>query len=315
MSITVLKPGLQTTIQANAREGMRHLGVPASGAADPLSMALANRLLGNDLLAPTLEATLVGPALGFDASFTLALTGGIAKATLNGEPIEFHRTVRVNAGDELAIGSVEKGTRVYLAFAGGLQAADVLGSVSTYIPAGLGGHEGRALVKNDVLQTQGESRVADSLQTPEEFRPPLTTGWTLRACRSAETHLLQDKQRDALIDTHWTIGRRADRMGMQMDGPGLQVSSGGRMPSAPVFPGTVQCPEDGSPFILSVDAGTTGGYPRIAQIARCDRHLLGQMRPGDHVRFLPREPQEAIDELRAKHDYWRKWLPDIESVI
>jgi allophanate hydrolase subunit 2 len=82
-----------------------------------------------------------------------------------------------------------------------------------------------------------------------------------------------------------------------------------------VFPGTVQCPEDGSPFILSVDAGTTGGYPRIAQIARCDRHLLGQMRPGDRVRFLRREPQEAIDELHAKHDYWRKWLPDIESVI
>ncbi len=315
MSITVLRPGLQTTIQANARDGMRHLGVPASGAADPLSLALANRLLGNDLLAPALEATLVGPVLGFDASFTLALTGGIAKATLNGESIEFHRTVRVNAGDELAIGSVEKGTRVYLAFAGGLQAANVLGSVSTYIPAGLGGHEGRPLVKNDVLQTQGESRATDSLQTPEEFRPPLTTRWTLRACRSAETHLLQDKQRDALIDTHWTIGRRADRMGMQLDGPGLQVSSGGRMPSAPVFPGTVQCPEDGSPFILSVDAGTTGGYPRIAQIARMDRHLLGQVRPGDRVRFLPREPQEAIDELRAKHDYWREWLPGIERVI
>ena len=87
------------------------------------------------------------------------------------------------------------------------------------------------------------------------------------------------------------------------------------MPSAPVFPGTIQCPEDGAPFVLSVDSGTTGGYPRIAQVARADRHLLGQMRPGDHVRFLPRQPQEAIDELHAKHDYWRKWLPGIERVI
>jgi biotin-dependent carboxylase-like uncharacterized protein len=315
MSITVLEPGLQTTIQAGARNGMRYLGVPASGAADPLSLALANRLLGNDLLAPALEATLVGPALGFDASFALALTGGLAKATLNGEPIKFHQTVLVNAGDELAIGSVETGTRVYLAFAGGLQAADVLGSVSTYMPARLGGHEGRALVKGDVLQTQGESRVTDSLQTPVGFRPPITSRWAVRACRSAETHLLQEKQRDALVDTRWTIGRRADRMGMQLDGPYLEISSDGRMPSAPVFPGTIQCPEDGLPFILSVDAGTTGGYPRIAQVARMDRHLLGQMRPGDHVRFLPREPQEAIAELRVKHDYWREWLPSIERVI
>jgi len=315
MSFTVLEPGLQTTIQASARNGMRHLGVPASGAADPLSLAIANRLLGNDLLAPALEVTLVGPVLGFDASFALAATGGLAKVTLNGEPIEFHQTVLVNPGDELAIGSVEVGMRVYIAFAGGLQANDVLGSVSTYLPAALGGHKGRALVKDDVLRTQRESRLTDSLHTPEGFRPPITSRWTVRACRSAETHLLQEKQRDALVDTHWTIGRRADRMGMQLDGPALKISSDGRMPSAAVFPGTVQCPEDGSPFILSVDAGTTGGYPRIAQVARMDRHLLGQMRPGDHVRFLPREPQEAIAELHAKHDYWRKWLPGIERVI
>ncbi len=315
MSITVLKPGLQTTIQAGARHGLRHLGVPASGAADALSLALANRLTANDLLAPGLEATLVGPTLGFDASFAIALTGGDAKATLNGEPIEFHRTIFVNAGDELAIGSVEAGTRVYLGFAGGLQAANVLGSSSTYMPAALGGHQGRALVEGDVLQTQGENSMSESLETPKDFRPPITSRWAVRACRSAETHLLVEQQLSALIDTNWSIGRRADRMGMQLDGPTLNVSSDGRMPSAPVFPGTIQCPEDGAPFILAVDSGTTGGYPRIAQVARVDRHLLGQMRAGDHLRFLPRQPKEAIDELRAKHDYWRRWLPGIERVI
>ncbi len=315
MSITVLEPGLQTTIQAGARNGMRYLGVPTSGAADPLSLALANRLTANDLLAPALEATLVGPTLGFDAPFALALTGGHAKAMLNGEPIEFHRTVLVKAGDELAIGSVDVGTRVYLAFGGGLQATDVLGSVSTYMPAGLGGHRGRALIKGDVLQTQSESLLTESLETPEDFQPPITSRWAVRACGSAESQLLLEEQRSALIDTNWIIGRRADRMGMQLLGPPLRVSSDGRMPSAPVFPGTIQCPEDGSPFMLSVDAGTVGGYPRIAQVARVDLHVLGQMRPGDHVRFLPRQPQDAIDELRAKHDYWREWLPGIERVI
>ena len=315
MSILVLTPGLQTTIQAGARTGLRHQGVPAAGAADPLSLALANRLVGNDLLAPALEATFIGPVLRFDASHAIALSGAEATVTLNNEPIEFHRTIVVNDGDDLVIGSIEVGSRVYIAFGGGLQAREVMGSSSTYLPAAFGGHEGRALVKGDRLQTQGEYVLPEVLQTPEGFRPPNTSRWAVRTCRSAETHLLVDKQRSVLFDANWAIGRRADRMGMQLDGPTVGVSSAGRMPSAPVFPGTIQCPEDGAPFVLSVDSGTTGGYPRIAQVARADRHLLGQMRPGDHVRFLPRQPQEAIDELHAKHDYWRKWLPGVERVI
>ena len=315
MSVEVLAPGLQTTIQAGARVGMRHLGVPASGAADPLSLALANRLLGNDLLAPALEVTLVGPTLRFNTPTAIALTGGVAQATLGGEPIEFHSTIIAKQGDELAIAAVEIGTRVYVAFAGGLQAQELLGSCSTYMAAGFGGHQGRALVEGDVLQLQKQNTNTDVARTPQEYRPAFSSTWALRICRSAESDLLQDEQLGELTNTNWIIGRRADRMGMQLDGPMISVSSDGRMPSAPVFPGTIQCPGNGSPFILSVDAGTTGGYPRIAQLARVDRHLLGQLRPGDHVRFLPREPLAAIDALHAKHNYWREWLPGIERVI
>lgn len=104
-------------------------------------------------------------------------------------------------------------------------------------------------------------------------------------------------------------------MGLELEGATLDIESTGRMPSAPVFPGTIQCPEHGVPFLLSVDAQTTGGYVRVAQIARADRHPLGQLRPGDKLDLLPRQPDEAIAELRAKHDAWRKWLPGIEDVI
>jgi biotin-dependent carboxylase-like uncharacterized protein len=315
VTISVLEAGLQTTVQAGARNGLRHLGVPASGAADTLSLALANRLVANDLLAPALEATLVGPTLRFTAPCAVALTGGRAKAMLNGEDLAFHQTVFANADDELTIGSVEVGMRVYIAFGGGLQASEMLGSSSTYMPAAFGGHEGRALIKGDILQMAGDGRNSEALETPEEFRPPVSSRWAVRACQSVETHLVSDSYRTVLFDTNWTIGHRADRMGMHLDGATIGVSSAGRMPSSPVFPGTIQCPEDGAPFILSIDSGTTGGYPRIAQITRADRHLLGQMRLGDHVRFLPRQPQEAVDELHAKHDYWRRWLPGIEQAI
>jgi allophanate hydrolase subunit 2 len=104
-------------------------------------------------------------------------------------------------------------------------------------------------------------------------------------------------------------------MGLQFEGPVFQVGSGGRMDSAPVFPGTIQCPEDGRPFLLSIDAQTIGGYPRVAQVARIDRHLIGQLRPGDHVRLLWRDVDSAADELRAKIEYWQRWLPDIASVL
>jgi allophanate hydrolase subunit 2 len=87
------------------------------------------------------------------------------------------------------------------------------------------------------------------------------------------------------------------------------------MSSAGVIPGTIQCPEDGSPYVLASDAGTVGGYPRIAQIARADRHVIGQLRPGDHLRLLRREPDEAAGILHAKIVYWQEWLPEVEAVL
>ncbi len=315
MTLTVIKPGLQTTIQAGPRVGMRHLGVPASGAADTLSLALANRLVGNALLAPALEATMTGISLRFDNDASFALTGAPSTAELNGHGVAFHTTLSASSGDELQIDPAEAGARVYIALAGGIVADEILGSASTYVPAELGGYKGRALRAGDSIAV-GESPGAPAeYETPADFRPPISRSWALRACRASEFSLLDDSGRERLFETNYTIGQRADRMGMQLEGASFNVSSDGRMNSAPVFPGTIQCPEDGRLFILSADAQTTGGYPRVAQVARADRHMLGQMRPGDHVRLLRRDTKSAADELRAKHDYWRAWLPEIARLI
>lgn len=313
MTIHVRKAGLLTTVQASPRRGLRHLGVPASGPADRLSMALANRLVGNDLLAPALEVNLIGPKLEFESETAFALTGARAEARLNGEAVPFHETFHVRPGDSLAVGSAKEGARVYLAFAGGLIVDETLGSHSTYLPGAFGGYRGRALAAGDVLQTR-KARV-EELETPENFRPPIASRWVIRLCRSAETHRLIEGQRSVVFETHWVVGLRADRMGLELAGETLAVDSSGRLPSAPVFPGTIQCPEDGKPFLLGIDAQTIGGYPRIGQVARVDRHLIGQMSAGDRVQFLPRQPQDAVDELRLKHDYWGQWLPGIETII
>ena len=226
-----------------------------------------------------------------------------------------HATVHLRPGDVLAIGPVELGARVYIAFAGSLRADQFLGSGSTYLPAALGGIEGRALAKKDVLQFDSSNASRADLQTPEGFRPPITQHWAMRACDSADTRLLAKDQGELLFDTNWRVGQRADRMGLELDGPAIRTLANGRLPSEPVFPGTLQCPEHGVPFLLGIDAQTTGGYARIMQVARVDRHLIGQLRAGDSLRFLPRQLAAATDELRAKHAYWRKWLPGIETII
>ena len=143
----------------------------------------------------------------------------------------------------------------------------------------------------------------------------MSGSWALRACVAAETSLLDEASFAGLFATNWTVDQRGDRMGLRLDGPRLTVSSDGRMPSAGVLPGTIQCPEDGAPYILSVDAGTVGGYPRVAQVARADRHALGQLRPGDHVRLLYREHDDAVAEFLAMLDYWRDWLPEIAEIL
>jgi biotin-dependent carboxylase-like uncharacterized protein len=261
-----------------------------------------------------LEATLLGPALRFEADCTFALTGAVAASTLNGDKVEQHCSINAREGDELVVGAASSGARVYIAFAGGLDIDAVLGSSSTYLVAGFGGHEGRALRSGDVLRLESPQLLNTAHSAPAEFRPPMSGSHALRASAAAETDQLCDSGA-LLFDTNWQVGERADRMGLQLDGDPLSVDSAGRMPSAAVFPGTVQCPENGAPFLLSVDAGTVGGYPRVAQVTRTDRHMLGQLKPRDRLRLLQRSPGEAVAEFRAKVEYWRPWLPQINDVL
>lgn len=313
MSITVIRPGLQTTLQSGPRLGQRHLGVPANGAADPLSMAMANKLVGNAWDATAIEATLLGPTLRFEDDCGFAIAGARATVTLNGKVQSPYNTLFAKAGDEVAIGGMRYGARTYIAIAGNLHADTVLKSTSTNLQAGFGGLHGRVLQADDVLEFTS-SEVA-SVRTPKRFRLQMSSSWAVHACTSAETDLLEADSLADLFDRNWTVCRRADRMGLRLEGPPLKIDTDGRMPSAGVVPGTIQCPGDGAPYVLAVDAGTVGGYPRIAQVARADRHVLGQLRPGDRLRLLLREPDEAIAVLHAKLDYWREWLTEIDAIL
>ncbi len=301
MSLHIERAGAQTTIQAGPRKGVRHLGVPSAGAADLLSLALANRLVGNIWDAPALEITFGAFAGVWRREVVIAAAGAAARAVAG--PSLHHRSRRVRAGQRVEFGPSRAGARTYLAVAGGFEAEIIFGSASTYAPAGFGGFEGRALADGDHLAIRAGGAGEGELATPPHLVPHIGRDWGLRATPSGEAG------GEALFAASFKVSSRASRMGAALEGPVIELPEGPPRPSAPIFPGAVQCPPDGRPFLLMVDAQTTGGYPVIAQVIRADRHLMGQIRPGDTVRFLRSDPHAAAKALRAKVDLVADWLP------
>lgn len=307
MALKIVRPGVQATLQAVPRNGTRHLGVPASGPADPLSMALANRLVGNPAHACALELPFGLAAFELEADCVLAIAGAPAAIVLGGRDVEMHQTLHARAGEPLSIGAPEAGARIYLAIAGGFIGDEFLGSRSTCLPAGFGGFEGRALEVGDRLERENETGDSVSLETPASMRQAFSHSFALRCVAGPDANQIPDWS----AAQEFSATRRTDRTGIEVTGPWPKPDNAARKPSAPVFPGTVQLTPSGSAFILLPDAQTTGGYPHVLQVIEADRHLLGQVRPGDRLHFLKRTPDEAADDLRRKTEWFRDWLPDL----
>ncbi|MEE2795788.1 MAG: 5-oxoprolinase subunit PxpB [Planctomycetota bacterium] len=290
--ITILEPGLMTTVQDLGRSGFRSSGVPYSGAADRVSAILANSILGNSDTAAVLEYTLFGPTVQFEADTFIALTGA------TNESVAPLRPLRVQRGDTLQLGHAAKGCRGYMAVAGGFCVPSVLNSCSTYVPAKLGGYHGRPLESGDRLSI-GAKRIqsfSPNWSLNHELVPLPTSPCTLRILLEAP----QGTAHRALTNTPMHVSAQSDRMGIRFNEP---------LPSLPatplsraVLPGTVQLPPDGKPILLLCDAQTIGGYPVLGHIIAADLPRAAQLRPGDTVCFSETTLAEAHRLLRQQHN-------------
>lgn len=300
MSIEVLAPGLLTTVQDRGRAGWRHLGVGVAGALDAYAHALANLLVGNAPDAAALELTLAGPRLRFDRPVEIALCGADVDARCDGSTLPRARPLRLREGSELALGACRAGARAYLAVAGGIAVAPVLGSRSTDLRGGFGGVEGRALRSGDVLPLGGSPRCdVDAIEIAPWWIDDAPGGdprGTVRVLPGADA----TAPADALYAHAWKVSAASNRQGLRLEGAALEVAHRGERVSAPVAPGSVQLPPDGHPIVLLADAQTHGGYPRIGHVIRADRPRLAQLRPGDRLRFAPCTPEAARDALRTQ---------------
>ena len=311
MSCRVLHQGLLTTIQDAGRAGHQREGIPVSGAMDPVALRLANVLVGNEESAAGVEMTLVGPRLAFDAACLIALAGADLRPSIDGARVAMGRAMLVPRGGTLSFGEAERGCRTYLAVAGGIDTPVVLGSRSTYVRGGFGGVEGRALRKGDVLTIGAPPllarRIARALAREAGTRRVPAVSWgvgatllprysaspTVRLLVGEHMHMLNAASRELLFRAEFRVGAQSDRMGYRLEGPALALTEATELLSEAVAFGTVQLPPGGKPIILMADRQTTGGYPRIGEVATVDLPLVAQLRPGDRIRFQPTSLSEA----------------------
>jgi antagonist of KipI len=311
MSVRVLRPGLLTTVQDAGRDGYAALGIGASGAADSVALRLANALVGNARTEAALEWTLLGPRLQFDAATCVALVGDTS-ASIDGVAVPAWRPLRIGRGSMLDCGNLRRGARGYLAVAGGLAVAPVLGSRSTDVNAGIGPLAGRALRAGDVLPLYDVEPVAVASFKPAKWSiDPLPwfdfdTDEPLRLLRGTHFADLDAPSRAALCDAEFHIAADSNRVGWRLLGPALKLAVPRELVSSGVAAGTLQLPPGGQAIVLGVEGPTTGGYPRLAHVIAVDLPRLAQRRPGDAVRFALVGLDHAHRLLHEREDALRK---------
>jgi antagonist of KipI len=292
--IEVLEPGLLTTVQDLGREGFGPMGVSPSGAADAISLRIGNRIAGNGEGAAGLEMTLLGGTFVFPEGAVFALAGSDFGATLDGKPTELWMAVEARPGQVLRLGPTRSGARCYLCVQGGIAVTPFLGSASTHLLSGLGGHEGRPLRKGDMLRIGAASGSYRERRLAAKALERLAPRKILRVTPGPQSDWFAESARQIFYASTFRVAEESNRMGLRLEGTALPEGARGEMISEGVSLGAVQVAAGGLPIILFVEQQTTGGYAKIANVISADLSSLGQLRPRDEIRF------ELVDWKKAR---------------
>ncbi|MCP4271445.1 MAG: biotin-dependent carboxyltransferase family protein [Gammaproteobacteria bacterium] len=312
MSFHIIKAGLQTSLQDFGRTGQMHNGVSRSGAMDKTAMQMANWLVSKPLDSPLLEITMIAPQIHFSQRMSIAICGAEFEWFLNGNAIDTHQTIQVQANDQLKANKRISGLRAYLAFSATPDTTPrgespaikpVMGSYSTHLIAGFGGFKGRAFEDGDWLRLM-DSYSPENKTIPKNYMFSYSGSYFLRTVASVETTAFTIAQREQFFDQSFQVQIDSDRMGIRLQGTPLLFEQQMQLVSSGLTQGSIQIPPNGQPIISSVDGQTLGGYPRIANVITADLPLLGQLQAGDKIRFSSVDKSLAITFNQQK----QRWL-------
>jgi urea carboxylase len=320
LAIEVLEPGTYTTVQDYpGRTGYWDIGVPPSGPMDDEAFRIANRIVGNSAEAAALECTLIGPTLRFHSDAVIAVTGAVTPATLDGKAVSMWRPVAVQAGQVLVIGQATSGCRTYLAVRAGFDVPMYLGSKSTFVLGSFGGHGGRTLHAGDMLRINDPSLAASTTASPSyepkpyptELIPTYTRDWEIAVLygpHGAPDYFTLEAI-EQFFAAQWEVHYNSNRLGIRLIGPRptWTRSTGGEAGLHPsnvhdceYAVGSINFTGD-SPVILTHDGPSLGGFVCPVTIIKAELWKVGQVRPGDRIRFLPVAYDDAC-KLEAEQE-------------
>lgn len=299
--INILNQGLLTLIQDTGRYGYQQFGVPVSGVMDSFAHRIGNILVDNDETEAVLEVTMMGPQIVFQSDEVIAITGGDLSPMINGTAAQMWKSIHVKEGDRLSFGGMKKGCRSYIAFAGGIDVPEIMGSKSTYMKAKIGGFEGRPLKTGDVLNIgvpkKDYYQVKDRV-VPSKYIPQYDNTSEVRVVLGPQDECFTQKGIETFLGSEYTVTNECDRMGFRLDGNEIEHVDGGDIISDGIAFGAIQIPGHGKPIIMMADRQTTGGYTKIANVISIDLFKIAQSKPGDKIIFKIVTIEEAHRLLR-----------------
>jgi antagonist of KipI len=302
-ALSVVRPGMLTTVQDLGRWGLQASGVPVAGPMDEYSHRLANRLVGNVPSAAALEITLIGPELLAHGDVTCAVAGATFEMAAGGMIVPAHVPFTLRSGSRLQFGARVGGARATLAVRGGFDVPRVFGSRATSLISAMGPLDGRAVKVGDLLPIAAATTIVTSNHAAPATVPlPLPTGGArLRVVPGPQQSFFTSHAYDTLFSSRYVITLQSNRMGYRLEGPPLQHAGGADILSDATPLGTLQVPASGQPILLMADRQTTGGYPKIAVVISADLPVAGQLAPGDWLEFAPCTREAAVEALKRRH--------------
>ncbi|MCM3618176.1 biotin-dependent carboxyltransferase family protein [Sutcliffiella horikoshii] len=306
----VMKPGLLTTVQDLGRTGYQEFGMVVAGAMDSYALQIGNLLVGNEKGEAALEVTIMGPELKALDDMVVAICGGNLSPKVNGKKAPMWKSFKVKKGELLEFGRPVEGARSYICVDGGYDVPVVMGSKSTYLKAQIGGFQGRALEKDDVLYGDPSNEAPSGRSIHPDEIPSYKKEMEIRVCLGPHLEAFQESSVKTLLESKYEVTPQSDRMGYRLKGPKIDHKTSADIISEAIPLGGIQVPADGSPILLMADRQTTGGYTRIATVISYDIPLLAQAQPGTQIRFR----EVTIEEAQTLYQKRAKFFSVLEKV-
>ncbi|MEO6633891.1 MAG: biotin-dependent carboxyltransferase family protein [Mucilaginibacter sp.] len=329
MKIRILKPGLLSTVQDMGRYHFLSQGVPVSGAMDGLSARIANKAVGNGDNQAVIEFTYADAAFKAETDVLIAYAGDGMRLQAGALILPPERPVFIPSGAIIQLIHNSAGVHNYLSIAGGWDVPEVLGSTSTCLAASFGGFKGRPLQADDVLSGNDQlSDISASLFSRLKSEQVNFAKWSIprqlllpsnrreiRVTPGREADWFNSQSVADFFSAPYVLSRHSNRMGFHLEGPEIIRAKNDELISTAVTPGTIQVTGNGQMILLMADCQTTGGYPRIAQVASVDLPLCGQLKPGDTIYFKEISRREAEVLYLKREDELSKLTTALKSIF